>query len=86
MYSQYPSGLEPRFTPYEELMLDATAWFVAFALCWSPAHEFDDLDYQNMSELQDEANSRRTHNDQMKKKQKEKEDGEHNDHHSSKGR
>jgi hypothetical protein len=61
--------LQPRVTPGEELMLDTTAWFVAFALCWSPDHDFDDLDYQNMSELQDEANSRKRHNDEQQKQQ-----------------
>ena len=55
----YSSALDPAgMTPKEDLMLDATAWFVAIALVYSPDGDFEDSDYQNMSELQDEANSR----------------------------
>mmetsp|Transcript_45277 Transcript_45277/g.109608 ORF Transcript_45277/g.109608 Transcript_45277/m.109608 type:complete len:92 (+) Transcript_45277:3978-4253(+) len=55
----YSSSLDPAgLTPKEDLMLDATAWFVAIALVYSPDGDFDNADYQNVSELQDEANSR----------------------------
>lgn len=62
-----PHSLQPQFAPGEELALDATAWFVAFALVWAPLHEFDDLDYESMNEMQDQANSRKGHKDQVQK-------------------
>lgn len=50
---------EPNLSPAEDIMLDATAWFVAFALCWSPSRDFDDLDVQNVSDLHAEADRKR---------------------------
>lgn len=39
---------EHQFKPTEDLLLDATAWFVAFALCYTPSamesYEYDDDD------------------------------------------
>jgi hypothetical protein len=43
------------FTPMEEIMMDATAWFVASAIAFAPEHEFDDLDYQNLEDLHSRA-------------------------------
>jgi len=54
------SILQPTLTPHEELLLDATAWFVAIALVYSPDHDYDNLDSQDMSDLQDEARNQRT--------------------------
>jgi hypothetical protein len=42
-------------TPMEEMMLDATAWFVGIAICFAPKHEFDDLEYQGYQDLFDDA-------------------------------
>ena len=56
---QYSSALDPAgLTPKEDLMLDATAWFVAIALVYSPDGAFEDADYQNASNLQEGSNSR----------------------------
>ena len=77
------------YTPAEEFMLDATAWFVAGAICLSPAHEFDDLDYQNMEDMQDEAQRREQQREDGKRKdvsknknnKKRDEDGKKGGHH-----
>jgi hypothetical protein len=73
------------FTPAEEVLLDVTAWFVAFALCWSPAHEFDDLDDHNLDDAQDQATNttcsrssqgkRERENNIKDRKQSKKDDG-----------
>ncbi|CAJ1949859.1 unnamed protein product [Cylindrotheca closterium] len=56
----YSSALDPvGLTPKEDLMLDATAWFVALALVYSPKRNFDGADFQNTGRLQDKADSRR---------------------------
>jgi hypothetical protein len=44
----YGSVPAANYTPMEEMMLDATAWFVASAIVLAPEHECDDLDYQNL--------------------------------------
>ncbi|KAL3945689.1 MAG: hypothetical protein SGBAC_000257 [Bacillariaceae sp.] len=49
-----PAGM----TPKEDLMLDATAWFVAIALVYSPDVDYDNADHQNINDLQDKANNR----------------------------
>lgn len=49
-------------------MLDVTAWIVAFALVWSPNHDFDDLGFHDIDEFQDEANGRPENNDEDQKK------------------
>ena len=77
------------YTPAEEFMLDATAWFVAGAICLSPAHGFDDLDYQNMEDMQDEAQRREqrdkekssTQNSTKNNKKRGDEDGKKGGHH-----
>ena len=77
--------VEPQFTPGEEIMLDSTAWFVAFALCWSPDHEYDDLDYQGYSDMQEQASrNRKKDNHDSEKKQKNtaaKKKSDHGDNH-----
>lgn len=60
------------FTPAEEVLLDSTAWFVAFAMCWSPAHEFDDLDHHNLDDMQDQATNATSTRSSQGKREREK--------------
>ena len=50
-------------------MLDATAWFVAFALWWSPSRDFDDLDVQNLSDLHADADERQQQTQERQKQE-----------------
>ena len=56
------------YTPMEELILDATAWFVACAIVLAPEHEFDDLDYQNLEDLHSRAKKMEQDRENEKKK------------------
>jgi hypothetical protein len=65
------------FTPAEEVLLDVTAWFVAFALCWSPAHKFDDLEDQDTDTISTRSSQgkRERENNIKDRKQPKKDDG-----------
>lgn len=51
----------------EEIILDATAWFVASAIAFAPEHEFDDLDYQNLEDLHSRAKKMEQENEKKRK-------------------
>jgi hypothetical protein len=65
-FSTPESILEPELTPKEDLLLDFTAWFVAIAIVYSPEHDFDDLDYQHMGDLQEEVSGQNSSNEKSK--------------------
>jgi hypothetical protein len=56
------------YTPTEEIIMDATAWFVASAIALAPEHEFDDLDYQNLEDLHARAKKMEQDRENEKKK------------------
>jgi hypothetical protein len=35
---------ETQYTPFEDILLDTTAWLVAASICLSPTAEYDDLE------------------------------------------
>jgi hypothetical protein len=96
IYGDAKAGLDeqiqPRFTPLEEITMDCTAWFVAFALILTPEHDFgDDLDFQSLEEMEDKADIQqrqlRSKNEENKnskgglKSKKEQTQQGHQDHH-----
>ena len=84
------------YTPREEFMLDFAAWFVAIAICApciitnstssgsaaATACFDDNLDFQNMDDLQNEALRREKEKEQEKQQQRDNNDNDHrnNDH------
>jgi hypothetical protein len=64
----YGSGVPATYyIPMEEIILDATAWFVASAIAFAPEHEFDDLDYQNLEDLHSRAKKMEQENEKKRK-------------------
>ena len=50
-YSSYE--IEPQYTPFEDILLDATAWLVAASICLTPPQSFDDDNYLDKQETMD---------------------------------
>jgi hypothetical protein len=75
--------LRPQFTPLEEVLLDFSAWFCAFALVWTPQNELvgENLDYQDLEDVLKRADAQRTAAEQPTKKNSQKMEQPHNDHH-----
>eukprot|EP00980_Cylindrotheca_fusiformis_P011415 scaffold2644_cov129-Cylindrotheca_fusiformis.AAC.5 len=57
----------PGMTPQEDLLLDVSAWFVAFAMVYAPAHYHNDMDYQNSNGAEEKANHRHKKDEDQKK-------------------
>jgi ABC-type nickel/cobalt efflux system permease component RcnA len=58
--SAYLAYETAEFAPWEEILLDATAWMIAIVLCWDPMRGHQDLEeYQN--DRQEEDNHRQQH-------------------------
>lgn len=52
----------------EELIMDATAWFVASVIALAPEHDFDDMDLQNLEDLHSRAKKMEEDREHEKKK------------------